>query len=229
MTKIVVVHGNPGPEEEVEPLRAALSELGVPVSSLRFPLDASAPAYAPIASASDQEAVIVAYSFGCYLTLSALQAGATPPRALCLVSPHLVSSGALSPVVETLLSIPFVNEKLIGKGLGERVDEHLRKVFAPAPAVTAFRSALLSPPLWLRAARWKQLQAKRPLKPVRAAELPTTRIVRGSKDDVSPWQAQLTAFAGTPPEANVTVVEGAGHALPFTHPNTIRDVVKTLL
>src|SRR5215207_7560305 len=132
MKTCLLVNGSPGAPSELEPLRDALIKRDVKADALRMPLTDATPVYAPIVEAAKKADAVIAYSYGCYLTLRAHQDGALPRVPVVLVNPHLVASEGISGVVGFLLGIPVIGRSLIGKGLPQRVDEHLAKVFAPA-------------------------------------------------------------------------------------------------
>jgi pimeloyl-ACP methyl ester carboxylesterase len=229
MKTCLLVNGSPGAPSELDPLRDALIKRDVKAEILRMPLADASPIYAPIVEAAKKADAIIAYSFGCYLTLRAHQDGALPKKPVVLVNPHLVASEGISGVVGFLLGLPVVGRSLIGKGLPQRVDEHLAKVFAPATPPETLRRDLVDPDLWLRAARWKQTMATTPLKPIDPASFAALRIVIGTADVSSPWQHHTGAFASAPGDALITRVEGAGHALHVTHPDRVADVALALL
>ena len=229
MKTCLLVNGSPGAPSELEPLRDALIKRDVKADALRMPLTDATPVYAPIVEAAKKADAVIAYSYGCYLTLRAHQDGALPRVPVVLVNPHLVASEGISGVVGFLLGIPVIGRSLIGKGLPQRVDEHLAKVFAPATPPESLRRELDDPDLWLRAARWKQTMATTPLKPIDPTSFAALRIVIGTADGSSPWQHHTGAFKTPPGDAVITRVEGAGHALHVTHPDRVADVALSLL
>jgi pimeloyl-ACP methyl ester carboxylesterase len=229
MKTCLLVNGSPGAPSELDPLRDALTRRDVKAEILRMPLADATPVYAPIVAAAQTADAIIAYSYGCYLTLRAHQDGALPGKPVVLVNPHLVASDGISGVVGFLLGLPVVGKSLIGKGLPQRVDEHLAKVFAPATPPDNLRKELGDPDLWLRAARWKQTMATTPLSPIDPASFAALRIVIGTADGSSPWQHHTGTFKTPPADAIITRVDGAGHALHVTHPDRVADVAVALL
>lgn len=229
MKTCLLIHGSPGAPSELHPLRDALLRRDVKAELLRMPLADATPVYAPIVEAARQADLVLAYSFGCYLTLRAHQDGALPNKPLCLVNPHLTAKEGLSGAVGFLLGVPGLGRGLIGAGLPKRIDEFLTKSFSPASPPEQLRKELNDPDLWLRAARWKQMQAGSPLRPIDPTLFAALRIVIGTADSSSPWQDHAGVFTCLPDDALVTRVEGAGHALPFTHPDRVADAALSLL
>jgi pimeloyl-ACP methyl ester carboxylesterase len=229
MKTCLLVNGSPGAPSELDSLRDALLERDVKAEILRMPLTDATPLYAPIVDAARKADAVIAYSYGCYLTLRAHQDGALPRVPVVLVNPHLVASEGISGAIGFLLGLPVVGRSLIAKGLPKRVDEHLGKVFAPATPPDHLRRELDNPDLWLRAARWKQAMATTPLRPIDPGSFAALRIVIGTADVSSPWQHHTGAFATPPADALITRVEGAGHALHVTHPDRVADVAVALL
>jgi pimeloyl-ACP methyl ester carboxylesterase len=229
MKTCLLVQGSPGAPAELEPLVEALAARDVKAERLRLPMSDASPVYTPLVEAARGVDLVVAYSFGCYLTLRAHEAGALPAKPLCLVSPHLIGREGLSGAARVLLGVPGLGRSILAKGLDKRVDDYLAQSYAPAQPPESVRQELMDPDLWLRAARWKQLQASAPLGPIDPAKLPPFRIVIGTADRSSPWSDHARAFTSPPDEAHITRVDGAGHALIHGHADRVADAALTLI
>lgn len=227
MKRAILVHGNPGRAAVLAPLEAVLVQRGFRVHAVELPMQDASPIERPIVdAAAGDPAVLVGYSYGAYLALRA--AARARVAGVCLVNPHLVAREGLALPLKLLLSVPGLGRKLVGRGLEARVDESLGRWFGKAAPPPALRAALCDADLWLRAARWKDLQAREPLPALAARDLPALRVLVGEEDVGSPWRDQAGVIADLAPEA-LRRVPGAAHALPWTHADLVADVVCELV
>jgi pimeloyl-ACP methyl ester carboxylesterase len=231
MSLIVFLPGNPGSASDFEPVRRALGD-DVEVVHPTLPPDggrALADLLAPIRAAigGRDDAILVGYSWGAWLALRYATEAERAPRALVLVNPHLVVDSPLGGAAALLVRIPGLADALLARKAPQMADEFLRRSFAPAspPDDPALVTRLDSGAVWRAAARRKLLHQRAGLEPLDAAPCPIA-VVRGEADQVARWDLQTRALAGAAAEVEAHGVPDAGHALLWTHPERVADIVR---
>ncbi|RME72133.1 MAG: alpha/beta hydrolase [Planctomycetota bacterium] len=233
VTLWIGLHGNPGRGRDLEallaPLRSDRSAVELPTrpvggASLRLLLgeierlvaehDAGAP-------------VLVGYSWGAWLALQYV--AQRPVAGLVLVSPYLVVERPGAPPVVWLLRAPVLGRLLLRR-VARGAQRYLEQEFAPGtppPGVRAQRLAWLSEPtVWRGAAIYKVLQQRHPLPPLARRRAPSL-VVRGACDAVADWQRQRAPIVAWIEAGSLSeqVIEQAGHALPWTHNDSLRAAI----
>ena len=232
MTLTLLIHGNPGSAADLEPLAAAFRAAGEGEArvveraaggeSLRALTD-----QIDRAGSSDRLRV-VAYSYGAWLAMQHALRGSRKPDALVLVNPYLVVERPLSSAAALIATAPVVGDAIMRRKTPALADQFVADVFAPAqppPDAAALRERLNDPAVWQGALRYKRLQQQAPLEPLDALPCPT-RVIIGEADRVADWKRQMTAFGRALTAIDLRTIEGAGHALPWTHPEEVARIAR---
>jgi pimeloyl-ACP methyl ester carboxylesterase len=103
--------------------------------------------------------------------------------------------------------------------------EYMKQLFAPQDPLTEAKgqleSYLAQVPVWLGAEAYKKLMLTEPLNIMREGTIPI-KILLGEMDPMAQGQKVLTDHYG---KDSSLVVKGAGHALPWTHPDLVLDEI----
>lgn len=188
------------------------------------------------------EAILVGHSWSGALALAYALAFPNDVRGAVLVQGTVYPEPSLVNRLLALLTNPVAGPILayaITPWLGRRrVDETLRRAFAPQPVPAEYRRQALA--MWLRPRQARAIAADTLGRHAAIGELSAQyrelrcplMLVVGEADGYIDPTRQSLALARLMPRASLHLVPGAGHQLPLTHPQAvataIRDFVRQL-
>ncbi len=173
---------------------------------------------------------ILAYSWGAYLALTYLNRFPENVKGVLLVNPLLKEDKIIHKGSTVLMALPLLRTlwlKIKGRKLAA---EFIKNTFAPDQPAEKDRKLLeiylKQPRLWRAAAAYKRLMQAHPL-PLNSPCTVPMRVLVGEKDKIAPYQKQLNYLNSFCP-ASTRIILGAGHALPWTHPQAILEEIEKL-
>ncbi|HQG28715.1 MAG TPA: alpha/beta hydrolase [Candidatus Ozemobacteraceae bacterium] len=244
-TPVLMLHGNPGDRDDWAGPAKLLAERGFrclavdrPGHGLSSPLPAE-PGQAADACAAllrsnaGGKAIVAGYSMGAHVALDLAQRHRDLVSGVCLVAPYLMprDENEQPSGLPGLLDIPLLRAVL---GLllpmlgGGKIRRHLETTFKPAAADPALVEELAG-----RFSTFASLEAtlrdknlfldtyKKVLEGTATLTCPVLMIT-GAEDAVS-GTASAEAIRKAIPGVLSTVVDGGGHALPWTHASLVAD------
>lgn len=229
--KVVCYHGSPGVPQEFDELSRRIA--AYPVEAVvrdGYPGMAGYRAEGAIR----EPAVLIGYSWGCVAALRAAVRDRAQVRALGFVAPYLIPQGALAASAKVLLTIPLVGGAVLRASGPRRIAELLVKSCAPAAIPEAYRSIapLLARPASLRAAVFEkeapELDVAGAVAELAAAGV-SFGVLWGTGDQTSSEDVQVAPLRTWLKLAVDQRLEGAGHAIPWTHPAELARFVEDLI
>lgn len=237
MSAIIYLHGNPGTPDDFALVRREAATAGdrtiAPARTVR-PGDRIDDLVRDLdriigdAVVSAGSATVVAYSWGAYLALQHAVRGGRRPERIVLVNPYLVVENPLGALAPIVLGLPGLGSALLARSAGKWAREMVARSFAPgAPSDDQRRSlehALGDARLWRSAVHAKRLQQTEPLPVLDSLPCPVS-LLRGASDAVAHWDRQSAPLARVVASIDCQVIDGAGHALPWTHPAAVARAI----
>lgn len=244
-TPVLMLHGNPGDRDDWAGPAKLLAERGFrclsvdrPGHGLSSPLPAepgrTADAYAALLRSSGcGKAIIAGYSMGAHVALDLAQRHRDIVSGVCLVAPYLMprDENEQPSGLPGLLDIPLLRAilgLLLPVFAGGKIRQHLETTFKPAAAapnlvdeLAGRFSVFASLEAMLRDKNMFINTYKKVLEGMATLTCPVLMIT-GAEDAVS-GTASADAVRKAIPGVLSTVVDGGGHALPWTHAALVAD------
>jgi len=169
---------------------------------------------------------ILAYSWGAYLALAYLHRFPENVSELFLVNPMLVDQDHTKPLILTAPLLRTLTYRLRNRSLATA---YVEKSFEPDQPPTEIKSRLekdlMQLHTWRGESVYQKLLEVSPLQQDFSRIYNPVHIIVGEKDTVAPLQDQMLILQTLPNHALITV-PGAGHALPWTHPELIIQTIE---
>lgn len=235
MKTLVCLHGNPSEGLEFSPLLPALRDKGFnpvvhrrPIRGSKLePLLQSISATAKVSGGSPFG--LLAYSWGAYLALSYLKRFPENITGIVLINPLLVDHKPLTVRRRILLGVPLLRTISLKIGIRSFANDYLQTMFLPhipsEPIKKYMEPFLYQSLVWRGAASYKQLMQQTPLPEHFKGITNPVFALFGEQDAAAPYKPQLDILQRLPQGA-WTRIKGAGHALPWTNPQTIIDRIE---
>lgn len=246
-TPVLMLHGNPGDRDDWAGPAKLLAERGFrclsvdrPGHGLSTPLPSEAGRAADacaalLRSVAGGKAIVAGYSMGAHFALDLAQRHRDLVSGVCLVAPYLMprDENERPSGLPGLLDIPLLRA-ILGLILptlaGGKIRQHLETTFRPAAADPALMDELTR-----KFSTFGSLGAmfrdknifldtyKQVLEGMATLTCPVLMIT-GAEDAIS-GTAGAEAVRRAIPDVLSTVVDGAGHALPWTHASLVADKI----
>lgn len=178
--------------------------------------------------------VVIAYSWGAYLALKWAQVTKQSIESLVLINPTLVAENPLSGAIKLISGLPVLGNVLLNKVAQSKTPEFIEHSFAPltpsAEARQSMEANLNQPAAWKEAIAYKILQQNHPLEGKKVAA--KVLVIRALEDKAISWEPQreaLDSLVGMGDNLILHQIEKAGHALPWTHPQVVADLINSTL
>jgi pimeloyl-ACP methyl ester carboxylesterase len=207
----IFFHGNPGFPEDFKSVW----------QKFRSP-----PAFIQKISDSPEPYVAVAYSFGAFRALNALERGERPPAALVLVAPFVKSSEPLSGFAKLLMKSPLKGF-IVGKKYPQFREDLLTRMFSNDERGLAadFLQKTDKKEVWEQVITDKLWQEDEPLQKS-WVRIPTL-VVTGSEDRISPPAKVKRDLEPLIPQFQYLEIPGASHGLPWTHSKVLAEAIES--
>lgn len=235
MTMLLLLHSNPLEGQEFESLIPLLQQKGFnpilhkrPIKGSKLePLLQSINSTAKVSGSGPF--ALVAYSWGAYLALAYLNRFPENVSQVVLINPKLIEDHEESLWNKIILSTPLLRTLVLkwrSRKLSKSyVTERFQPYEAPAEIRQQLEPYLSQAYVWRGAAAYTKLMKKMPL-PAQFQEtkVPVT-VIFGENDRVAPPCDQLPILRNIK-NVKEDIIPGAGHSLPWTHPQVIADALQ---
>jgi pimeloyl-ACP methyl ester carboxylesterase len=237
MKKLVCIHGNPLNGQEFESLIPKLQQIGYQPVLHKRPLKSSKlepllqSINATVKLAGGGPFTLVAYSEGAYLALAYWRRFPENVNGILLINPIAVDHKPLTLGFRTLLKTPLVRSIVLKFRSRKLAAAYIHRIFDPLePSVetrTSLQAFLGHSQVWRTETSYKKLMLSSPLKNQFPQETIPVRALFGEKDHLAQKDEQMTLLQQISSLKCITV-PGAGHALPWTHEETIIEELSKL-
>lgn len=183
-----------------------------------------------------EQAIVVGHSWSGALALAYALAFPAEVRGVLLVQGTVYPAPQLVNALLVLLAKPILGRILayaVVPWVGaRRIDETLRRAFAPQPVPEGYRRRALA--MWLRPRQARAIAADTLGRHAAIGELSARyrelrvplALVIGESDEYVDPASQSLALARAIPGATLHLVPGAGHQLPLTHPSVVATAIR---
>jgi pimeloyl-ACP methyl ester carboxylesterase len=234
---ILAFHGSPGVPADFEPLRAALAVIAPEIRWIAEPrpgYPGSAESSESLSSAGPASQIVLGYSWGCFDCLEYVAKSPDSVRAVILIAPYLYPDGKAGFLKRSILRAPLLGDAILRKAAPKAVEGLLVKSSHPRPVPESYRLSALAylEPSILRVAALekdgKGPRLARALTSITESRIPVT-VIRGAEDQTSDHHSQLGPLRKVFASVVFEKIADAGHALLWTHPGTLADVISKSL
>jgi|GEM_PF-2442089 len=234
---LVCYHGSPGMPEEFKVFSKYLHSLSrIPVISVTrrgYPESVPGPTQDSPGLANGSGRVLLGYSWGAVEAMRDATRSAEV-RAVILVAPYLKPKNRLGFMKKTLLQTPWLGDALLRKASKKIIDDLFEKSCHPRAVPAEFwgmAETMSSPDVLRQAAFEKEASGKSPedcLRQLAAAKKPVA-LIWGAEDQSSTEAEQIAPIREALKLLTERKLEGAGHAIPWTHPKELAEFVSEFL
>lgn len=181
-----------------------------------------------VLSAQKDQVSFVAYSWGAYLALTYLSLNPDHVERIFLINPLLYDPAPSSKLWHKLQALPLIGKAVQLPAAYVKTDGYLKKIFSPSPVSEAaeknLKPFLRSTAVWQEASNYRNTVSEFPLsEDLKSFPVPIHALF-GKEDSIASCASQLSYFQNLV-KFSYTIVDKAGHALPWTHSRLVVEEI----
>lgn len=182
-----------------------------------------------VLSAEKDQVSLVAYSWGAYLALTYLSLNPDHVESLFLINPLLYDQEPQLKVIRYLQSLNYLGKAFLYPFTNSKASTYLKKIFSPQSVPfnveRLLKSRLQSTTLWQEEVVFRNMVEEFPLSEDLKSVPQPIHAMFGNEDAMCSFRSQTSYFKNYV-NFSSTVVEQAGHALPWTHTDLVADEIR---